>query len=96
VRVTNTPARWLICFVIVPAAWLTFGVATDMNIKIMIPSAVVAAALSAVIAYSSGHGHREALLYFITTGAMMAVAFAIFVITVFTYYCRGGDTSGGC
>jgi hypothetical protein len=79
-----------------PAAWLTFGVATGIHVVIMISAAVVAALLSAATAYRSDLGHVEALGYFIGTGVMMGVAIVLFIVSLFTYYCRGGDTSGAC
>ena len=93
---TNAPARWTFCFLVLPAAWLTLGVATGLHVVIMIPAAVVTAGLSAATAYSSGRGHLEAFAYFLGTGAMMVVAVSIFVIAMFTYYCRDGNTFGAC
>ena len=95
-RATHVPARWTFCFVVLPAAWLTFGIATGANVVIMIPAAVVAASLAAATAYRSGRGHREAFGYFGGTVAMMCFAIFLFIVSIFTYYCRGGDTSGAC
>ena len=95
-RVTHAPARWIVCFLLLPAAWLTFGVATGAHAVVMIPAAVVAALLSATTAYRSDRGHLEAVLYFIGTAAMMGLAILVFSLALLTYYCRGGDTSGGC
>jgi hypothetical protein len=92
VRITNAPARFIVCFLILPAAWLTFGIATGAHVVIMIPAAVVAALLSATTAYLSGGGHREAVVYFIATGAMMGLAIFVFIVSLFTYC----NTSPSC
>lgn len=90
-RVTNTPARWILCFLGLPALWITGSLATGLHAVLMIPAAVVIALLSALTAYRSGRSNLRALGYFLGTGAMMGVAFAIAVATIFTIYCDRGE-----
>jgi predicted membrane protein len=96
VRAADTPARWSLCFLVLPALWIAGSLATDLQAVLMIPAAVVVALLSALIAYRSGRGKRSALGHFLGTGVMMGVAFAVTVVIVFTIYCGDGSTEGVC
>jgi hypothetical protein len=96
VRVTNAPARWVLCFLIVPVLWLALGAGTGLHVVLMVPAAVIAASLSAATAYRSGRGNLATLGYFLGTGAMMGAALVLFVATIFTIYCDRGETSGAC
>ena len=58
----------------------------------MIPAALVIALLAALTAYRSGRGAFGALGYFLGTGVMLGVAFAIAVVAIFTIYCDRGET----
>ena len=95
-RITNVPTRLFFCFLILPAAWLGFAIATRMDDDTMIPAAVVMALLSATTAYRSGRGPGEAIVYFVATAAMMWLARFLFYVSLLTYYCWGGDTEGAC
>ena len=94
--VTNTPARWILCFLALPALWCAVSVATGMQAVLMIPAAVVVALLSTLTGYGSGRGKLAAFGYFLGTCVMMAVAFAIAVATIFTIICGDGSTEGVC
>jgi hypothetical protein len=93
-RVDHTTTRWIVCFIALPALWALASLATHLQAVSMIPAAVVAALLSALTAFRSGRGKHAALGYFLGTGAMMAVAFAITIVTIFTIYC--GDADADC
>jgi hypothetical protein len=95
-RLTNTPARWILCFLVLPVLWVVLGAGTGLYAVLMIPAAALAASLSALTAYRSGKGTPAAVGYFVGTGVMMGAVFMMFVATVFTIYCGDGDTSGGC
>ena len=95
-RVTNTPARWVFCFLVLPAAWLGFGAASGLHAALMVPAAVVVALLSAATAYRSGRGSWAAAAYFVGTALMMLAAFMILVAIIFTISCEPGETEGAC
>jgi hypothetical protein len=90
------PARWIVCFLALPAVWIAWSLETGLQAVLMIPAAAVIALLSALTAYRSGCGKRGAFGYFLGTSAMMGVAFAIAVATIFTVYCDRGETEGAC
>jgi hypothetical protein len=95
VRVDDTRARWILCFVALPALWAVASLGTHLQAVSMIPAAFVAALLSASTAYRSGRGKHGALGYFLGTGAMLGVAFAITVIAILSVYC-GDSIDGDC
>jgi hypothetical protein len=55
-RLTNTPARWILCFLVIPVLWVVLGAGTGLHAVLMIPAAALAASLSALTAYRSGKG----------------------------------------
>ena len=95
-RVAHTPARWILCFVALPALWIAVSLGSGLQAVLMIPAAVVIAVLSALTAYRSGRGNRGALGHFLGTSAMMGVAFVIAIAIVFTIYSGDGSTEGVC
>ena len=95
-RVAHTPARWILCFLALPALWIAVSLATNFQAVLMVPAAVVIALLSALSAYRSGRGGRGAFGYLLGTGAMMVVAFAVAVVILFTVVCGDGSTEGVC
>jgi hypothetical protein len=93
VDVGNSSARWLLCFLALPALWIGINVGTDLQAMQMIPTALGVALLSAAIAYRSRRGKGVALGYFLGTSAMMGFAFAVAIATLLTFSC---GESGDC
>ena len=94
-RITHTIARRVVCFFVLPALWAAGSVFTGWHAVLMIPAAVVIALLSTLTAYRSGRGKPGALGYFLGTGVMLGVAFAIATVTLLAIYC-GDSTEGAC
>ena len=95
-RLTNTPARWILCFLVLPALCVALAVGTGLHAVLLISAAALAASLSALTAYRSGKGTPAAVGYFVGTGVMMGAVFMVFVVTFHTIYCSRVDTPGGC
>ena len=95
-RVANTPARWAVCFLALPALWIAGSFATDFQAVSMVPAAVFFALLSALTAYRSGRGSLRTFGYLLGTGAMMGIAFFIAIVVLFTLACGDGSTEGVC
>jgi hypothetical protein len=74
----------VLSFLVLPALWIAASIATGMQAVWMIPAAAVIALVSAMIRYRSGPRLHRAVAYFLGTGMMMGVAFAIAVATLFT------------
>jgi hypothetical protein len=73
----------VLSFLVFPALWICASIAIGMQAVWAIPVAVGMALVSAMIGYRSGPGLFRAVAYFLGTGAMMGVAFAIAVATLF-------------
>lgn len=94
VPVANTPARWALCFLVLPVIWIAGSLATGVHAVRMIPAALLVSLASSLTAWRSGRGVHAVVGYFVGAAALMGVAFAVAVVAMFTISCDG--TGGDC